>query len=103
MKIESDDSCKQFYERLPRNKLFPWSYAVSKINYCVLGQFSASGTPLFYENKLYKDTQAEICPKIKNKLRTITGIKFWSGKFKKLILKSIYKDWDVRVYKELLD
>ena len=30
----------------------------------------------FYKNKLYKNTQAEICPKIKNKLRTITRLKF---------------------------
>ena len=30
----------------------------------------------FYNNKLYKNTQAEICPKIKNKLRTITRLKF---------------------------
>ena len=29
-----------------------------------------------YKNKLYKNTQAEICPKIKNKLRTITRLKF---------------------------
>ena len=33
----------------------------------------------FQKNKLYKNTQAEICPKIKNKLRTIiTRMKFWS-------------------------
>ena len=31
---------------------------------------------IFYKNKLYKNTQAEICPKIKNKLRTITSLKF---------------------------
>ena len=30
----------------------------------------------FYKNKLYKNTQAEICPEIKNKLRTITRLKF---------------------------
>ena len=29
-----------------------------------------------YKNKLYKDTQAEIFPKIKNKLRTIIRLKF---------------------------
>ena len=39
----------------------------------------------FYKNKLYKNTQAEICPKIKNKLKTITRLKFWSEKSKKLI------------------
>ena len=39
----------------------------------------------FYKNKLYKNTQAEICPKIKNKLRKITRLKFWSEKFKKFI------------------
>ena len=39
----------------------------------------------FYKNKLYKNTQAEICPKFKNKLRTITWLKFWSEKFKKFI------------------
>ena len=33
-------------------------------------------TLFFYKNKLYKNTQAEICPKIKNKLRTITKLKF---------------------------
>ena len=38
----------------------------------------------FYKNKLYKNTQAEICPKIKNKLRTITRLKFWLEKFKNL-------------------
>ena len=32
--------------------------------------------PFFYKNKLYKNTQAEICPKIMNKLRTITRLKF---------------------------
>ena len=31
---------------------------------------------LFYKNKLYKNTQAEICPKFKNKLKTITRLKF---------------------------
>ena len=30
----------------------------------------------FYKNKLYKNTQADICPKVKNKLRTITRQKF---------------------------
>ena len=30
----------------------------------------------FYKNKLYKNTRAEICPKIRNKLRTITRLKF---------------------------
>ena len=39
----------------------------------------------FYKNKLYKNTQAETCPKIKNRLRTITRLKFWSEKFKKFI------------------
>ena len=29
----------------------------------------------FYKNKLYKNTQAEICPKIKNNLR-VTRLKF---------------------------
>ena len=33
-----------------------------------------------YKNKLYKNTQAEICPKIKNILRTTTRLKFWSEK-----------------------
>ena len=32
---------------------------------------------VFYKNKLYKNTQAELCPKIKNKLRTITRLKFY--------------------------
>ena len=31
---------------------------------------------LFYKNKVYKNNQAEICPKIKNNLRTITRLKF---------------------------
>ena len=46
-----------------------------------------------YNNKLYmyKNTQAEICPKIRNKLRTLTRQKFWSEKFKKFIL-SFYTD-----------
>ena len=35
-------------------------------------------TCFFYKNKLYKNTQAEICPKIKNKPRTITRLKFRS-------------------------
>ena len=39
----------------------------------------------FYKNKFYKNTQAEIYPKIKNKLTTITRLKFWSEKFKKYI------------------
>ena len=30
----------------------------------------------FYKNKLHKNAQADICPKIKNKLRTITRLKF---------------------------
>ena len=30
----------------------------------------------FYKNKIYKNTQADICPKIKNNLRTITRLKF---------------------------
>ena len=30
---------------------------------------------LFYKNKLYKNTQAEIYPKLKNNLRTITRLK----------------------------
>ena len=38
----------------------------------------------FYKNKLYKNTQAEICPKIKNKLRTITRLKIWSKNLRKL-------------------
>ena len=33
-------------------------------------------TRFFYKNKLYMNTQAEICPKIKNNLRTITRLKF---------------------------
>ena len=33
-------------------------------------------THLFYKNKLYKNIQAKICPKIKNKLRTLTRLKF---------------------------
>ena len=37
-----------------------------------------------YKNKLYKNTKAKIGLKIKNKLRTITGLKFRSDKFKKL-------------------
>ena len=39
---------------------------------------------LFYKNKLYKNTKAEICPKIKNKLRTLTSLKFWSENLKNL-------------------
>ena len=35
----------------------------------------------FYKNKLYNNTQVEICPKIKNRL-TITRLKFWSDKFR---------------------
>ena len=31
---------------------------------------------LFYKNKPYKNTMAEIGPKIKNKLRTATRLKF---------------------------
>ena len=31
---------------------------------------------IFYKNKPYKNTQADFCPKIKNKLRTITRLKF---------------------------
>ena len=42
-------------------------------------------TRIFCKNKLYKNTQAEICPNVKNKLRTITRLKFWSEKFKKFI------------------
>ena len=42
-------------------------------------------TLFFYKNKLYKNTQAEICPKFKNKLRTITRLKFLPDKFKKFI------------------
>ena len=42
-------------------------------------------TLFFYKNKLYKNTQAEICPEIKNNLRTIARLKFWSEKFKKFI------------------
>ena len=34
-------------------------------------------TCFFYKDKLCKNTQAEICPKIKNELRTITRLKFW--------------------------
>ena len=30
----------------------------------------------FYKNKLYKNTQAKICTKIKNNLRKITRLKF---------------------------
>ena len=33
-------------------------------------------TRFFYKDKLYKNTQAEICPKIKNELRTMTRLKF---------------------------
>ena len=35
---------------------------------------------LVYKNKLYKNTQADICQTIKNKLKTITRLKFWSYK-----------------------
>ena len=42
-------------------------------------------TLFFYKNKLYKNSQAKIFPKIKNKLRTITRLKFRSAKFKKFI------------------
>ena len=43
-------------------------------------------TLFFYKNKIYKNTQAEICLKFKpNKLRTITSLKFSSGTFKKFI------------------
>ena len=38
----------------------------------------------WYKNKFYKNTQAGICPKFKNRLRTITRLKFWSDKFKNL-------------------
>ena len=55
----------------------------------------------FYKNKLYKNTQAEICPKIKNKLRTITRLKFWSENLKKFII-SFHTEWDVCVYENLL-
>ena len=47
-----------------------------------------------YKDKLHENTQAEICPKIKNKLRTITRLKFWSEKFEKFIW-SLYTDRDV--------
>ena len=33
-------------------------------------------TRFFYKNKLYKNTQAEISPKVKKKLRTTTRLKF---------------------------
>ena len=53
---------------------------VFKINVCCMdisGQFRVAQYTLFFcKNKLYKNTQAEICPKIKNKLRTITRRKF---------------------------
>ena len=42
-------------------------------------------TRFFFKNKLYKNTQAEIEPKIKNKLRKTTRLKFWSDKFKKFV------------------
>ena len=45
----------------------------------------------FYKNKLYKNTQAEIYPKIKNKLRTITRLKFWSEKFKKFTFILVHR------------
>ena len=44
------------------------------------------------KNKLYKNTQAEICPKIKNKLRLISRVKLWSDKFKNFI-QSLYTDY----------
>ena len=37
------------------------------------------------EQTLYKNIQAEIWPKFKENLRTITRLKFWSEKFKKFI------------------
>ena len=37
---------------------------------------SQTNYTLFNKSKLYKNTQAEICPKINNKLRTITRLKF---------------------------
>ena len=44
---------------------------------CEAGGALVMGYTLFFQkNKLYKNTQAEICPKIKNKLRTITRPKF---------------------------
>ena len=39
---------------------------------------------LFYKNKLYKNTPAEICPKLKTSFRTINRLKFWTDKFKNL-------------------
>ena len=38
----------------------------------------------FYKKKLYKNTQAEICPKIKNKLRTMTMLNFDQKNLKNL-------------------
>ena len=42
-------------------------------------------TCFFYKNKVYKNTQSEVCPKFKNKLRTIAKLKFLSENFKKFI------------------
>ena len=41
----------------------------------------------YYKNKLYKNTQAEICPKIKNKLRTITS---WGWNFYQKNLRNLF-------------
>ena len=48
------------------------------------------------------NTQAEILPKIENKLRTITRLKFRSEKIK-IFIQSLFTDWDVHVYKDLLE
>ena len=56
--------------RIPKIKIFSMKF---------------NDTRFFYKNRLYKNIRTEICPKIKNKLRTITRLKFWSDKFKKFI------------------
>ena len=55
------------------NNIFQW-IPTNIINY----------TLFFYKNKLYKNTQAEICPKIKVTLRTITRLKFWPENLRNL-------------------
>ena len=54
-------------------------------------------TRFFFKNELYKNTQTDICPKIKIKLRTTTRLKFSSDKFKPSFIYLLYTDWDLHV------
>ena len=77
-------------EHCPRTPGNVWEIEEECI-YVTIDQLSISislvrYTHIFYKNKLYKNTQAEICPKINNKLGTITRVKFSSDKFKKFIV-----------------